>query len=128
MLWRNPGTGVTSLWAMDGSVKIGGGVVATIAPVWFVGARNDFNADGKADILWRLPASGATSLWLMNGAVKTSGAAARHHRPRVGRRGDGGLHRGHQGRPPLAAVGHGGDEPLGDERPHQGERRAGRYD
>lgn len=30
-------------------------------------ARNDFNGDGKSDILWRNSTSGGTSLWFVNG-------------------------------------------------------------
>ncbi|MGE3177026.1 MAG: FG-GAP-like repeat-containing protein [Vicinamibacterales bacterium] len=38
-------------------------------------AQNDFNADGKPDILWQNIASGETYIWHMDGPVPVSGAA-----------------------------------------------------
>src|ERR1051325_1272737 len=34
--------------------------------------KNDFNGDGKADLIWRNASSGDTWMWLMNGNVATS--------------------------------------------------------
>ena len=39
---------------------------------WSIVASDDFNGDGKADILWQNTATGARSIWLMNGTVHTS--------------------------------------------------------
>ena len=32
-------------------------------------APNDFNGDGKSDLLWRQASTGTTVMWLMNGAT-----------------------------------------------------------
>jgi subtilisin family serine protease len=40
------------------------------------GSRNDFNADGRADILWRHDGNGGNSLWLMDGAVRLGGSGS----------------------------------------------------
>src|SRR5882672_9635573 len=53
ILWRQNGTGSTSIWLMDGGTiqsTAGGWNVTTD---WVVQAVGDFNGDGKADILWR---------------------------------------------------------------------------
>ena len=40
---------------------------ATIA--WIAGTKNDFNGDGKTDILWRHETSGSNIVWYMDGAT-----------------------------------------------------------
>jgi len=37
--------------------------------------ENDFDGDGKADILWRNTTTGQVSVWLINGAAKLSGGS-----------------------------------------------------
>ena len=73
ILWRHPATGTTSLWVMNGPVRVSGAPVGVIDASWSVVGAADFTGDLRADILWRQTATGATSLWEMNGALKVSG-------------------------------------------------------
>ncbi len=47
----------------------GGEIRGQVMPV-----RNDFNADGKSDILWRESASGMNAIWQMDGTTLASSA------------------------------------------------------
>ncbi|MBF0291666.1 MAG: VCBS repeat-containing protein [Nitrospinae bacterium] len=79
ILFRDAGTGQTSVWIMNGSTV----TVSTLTNVqaglytatsgYQVHGVADFNGDGKADILWRHAGTGKTSIWFMNGANKTGG-------------------------------------------------------
>jgi hypothetical protein len=76
ILWRNVATGATSIWFMNGVMKIGGGATSAYAGSYAamqVAGVGDYNGDGKADILWRNATTGATQIWLMNGTSKTGG-------------------------------------------------------
>jgi hypothetical protein len=37
---------------------------------WQIGGVDDFNADGRPDILWRNSLTGKNGVWYMNGAVR----------------------------------------------------------
>lgn len=39
-------------------------------------ARNDFDGDGRADLMWRHDGTGGNTLWLMNGPVRLDGSGA----------------------------------------------------
>jgi hypothetical protein len=72
-LWRHS-SGVVFMNLMNGtsvttSATMGGDTNWTIA-----GAGDDFNGDGKSDILWR-HSSGVVFMNLMNGTLVTSSAA-----------------------------------------------------
>jgi hypothetical protein len=43
-----------------------GGPVAVGSP-WRIAGTNDFDRDGKADILWHNRSTGETQMWFMNG-------------------------------------------------------------
>ena len=74
IVWHNGTTGETQLWFMNGHRLTGratviaenGGAIAVGAP-WRIVGTNDFNQDGKADIVWHNGSSGETQMWFMNG-------------------------------------------------------------
>ena len=72
LLWRNPGTGDTVMWLMNGGVPTGGGSILQDKN-WVVSHVGDFNGDGKTDIVWRNLSTGASALWLMNGTTLLGG-------------------------------------------------------
>jgi hypothetical protein len=57
-----------SIWLMDGNGVIGGGMVANPGSDWSVVGTDDYDNDGKADLLWQHGPTGWNSEWLMNGA------------------------------------------------------------
>jgi len=74
VLWHNDSTGETQLWFMDGHQLIGratvvgeDGAAAFVGPPWNIVGSNDFNGDGKADVLWHNDSTGESQLWFMNG-------------------------------------------------------------
>jgi hypothetical protein len=79
ILWHNAATGETQIWFMALGTRIGRATVqaengvgtARVGPPWSIVGSNDFNGDGKPDILWHNAASGETQVWLMNGATVT---------------------------------------------------------
>jgi hypothetical protein len=46
--------------------------LGTIATSWSIAGSNDFNGDGKSDILWQNSSTGQRAIWLMNGTTRTS--------------------------------------------------------
>jgi hypothetical protein len=79
VLWRQDGSGQVYVWEMNGQqVQTEGAVQhAPVTNDWHVQSVNDFNGDGKSDVLWRQDGSGQLYLWEMNGQqVQAEGAAA----------------------------------------------------
>jgi FG-GAP-like repeat len=68
ILWQNTSTGQASIWEMNGTNVIGGGLVgAAPGPSWQAIGTGDFNADGHSDILWQNVNTGQASIWELNG-------------------------------------------------------------
>ncbi|VAX15617.1 BNR repeat domain protein [hydrothermal vent metagenome] len=83
VLWRNAKNGKTSIWLMNGTGVISDGdttMSAGKAGNWKIKGVEDFNGDGKADILWRNKKTGKTSIWFMDGRnmISASGLTASH--------------------------------------------------
>jgi hypothetical protein len=87
IVWHNDTTNETQIWFMDGASRVGratvraenGGSIAVGTP-WAIVGANDFDGDGKSDILWHNAVTGETQIWLMNGftiASRVSVDAAR---------------------------------------------------
>jgi hypothetical protein len=76
LLWRHDVSGENVLWYMNGATLVSGTFTTppTLADVrWKMVGTNDFNADGRPDVLWRHATSGENVLWYMNGSVLASG-------------------------------------------------------
>ena len=75
ILWQHQTTGALSVWLMNGTSLAS---LATVTPGvvsdtnWKIVGINDFNGDGKPDILWQHQATGTLSAWLMNGTSLAS--------------------------------------------------------
>jgi hypothetical protein len=76
LIWRHDVSGQNVIWSMNGATLLGGTFTTppSLTDVrWKMVGTNDFNADGRPDILWRHSASGEIVVWLMNGSVLQSG-------------------------------------------------------
>jgi hypothetical protein len=60
------------LWLMNGAARVGEAAVVpdSTGPDWAIRGVDDFDADGRNDLVFRNQATGAVEFWLMNGAVR----------------------------------------------------------
>jgi hypothetical protein len=76
ILWRHGISGKNVLWYMDGITRTNG-VFTNPDQLpdtnWRIVGTNDFNADGRVDILFRHGVSGKNVVWYMNGITRTAG-------------------------------------------------------
>lgn len=77
ILWQNTKSGELYVWIMDGLTRTSRSNFLTPNRVadtnWRVRAVNDFNGDGKPEILWQHMATGDLYIWTMNGLKQTGG-------------------------------------------------------
>jgi hypothetical protein len=76
LVWRHESSGENVVWYMNGATLLNG--VFTTPSVladtrWKIGGTNDFDDDGKTDLLWRHETSGENVVWFMNGTTLTTG-------------------------------------------------------
>jgi FG-GAP-like repeat/FG-GAP repeat len=76
VLWRNTSTQQLYVWFMNGVTFSTGSFLtpSSVASVWQIKGLDDFNADGKTDILWYNTSTGQVYVWFMDGAVQSSGS------------------------------------------------------
>lgn len=78
LLFLDTASGELSVWYLDGDTRRGPAVLLDPPkePVgnWSVVGVNDFNADGKPDLLWRNADSGNLAFWFLSGVVRTGSA------------------------------------------------------
>ncbi len=83
ILWRytagGANQGQNAVWYMNGVTRTGVAILPRLSTTdWELVAVDDFNGDGKPDILWRCTAACATQgsnvVWFMNGATRTGAA------------------------------------------------------
>ncbi len=72
LLWRETNGQRSTLWLMDGAVRVAKIDLPQVDARRRVMAVNDFDGDGHSDVLWYDPALHQMELWLLNG----SGVAA----------------------------------------------------
>lgn len=78
ILWYNSSTGESQVWFMQNfyrtsraTVVAPGGSPLLIGPPWSIAGSNDYNLDGKTDILWHNSTTNQTQIWYMNNNVRT---------------------------------------------------------
>ena len=77
LVWRHDVSGQNVFWFMNGVVLVSGAFTnpQTLPDTrWKIVGTNDFNADGRADILWRHANSGENVVWMMNGVNLLGGS------------------------------------------------------
>ncbi|SEH08547.1 FG-GAP repeat protein [Candidatus Venteria ishoeyi] len=86
LVWRHVTTGVNALWYMNGTSYVsyafldeetdlnwqlaGQTTTTSTPPPVTTGNNDDFNADGKPDLLWRNYTSGQNAVWYMDNATR----------------------------------------------------------
>jgi FG-GAP-like repeat len=76
ILWINASSNNYAVWYLDGVKRAtsgGDGRIPDPALGWYAAAVDDFDGDGKADILWNNPSTGAYVIWHMNGISVRNG-------------------------------------------------------
>jgi probable HAF family extracellular repeat protein len=74
LIWQNQASGLTGVWFMDGVTQSGWSYFNPVqAPdtTWKIVGSEDFNADGKRDIVWQNQASGHIGVWFMDGVTQS---------------------------------------------------------
>ena len=73
VVWHNSATGETQLWLMNGTriarratVLWENGAAALVGLPWSIVGIDDFDADGKPDILWHNASTSTTQIWYMD--------------------------------------------------------------
>jgi len=66
-------TGQIYGWFMNGTTRIGEGATSPsmVGPQWKAVSLNDFNKDGKADIVWQYQPTGQLAIWILDGMQLT---------------------------------------------------------
>ncbi len=73
LVWQND-NGQASVWAMDGTTWIGGGLVSlNPGPTWRAVGTGTFFAGDTADLLWQNRSTGQAAVWEMDGNTRLSG-------------------------------------------------------
>jgi hypothetical protein len=76
LVFQRPSDGLTEVMLVNGQTEIGGGPIAGspfVDPSWQVVAVNDFNGDGKADLVYRNSNSGIVEIQFLNGVTPIGG-------------------------------------------------------
>jgi Bacterial Ig-like domain/FG-GAP-like repeat/CARDB len=83
LIWRNTATGANALWLMNGTNPVAlsyANIYDKNAPSvltdqnWQMRGANDFNGDGKSDLVWQNQATGENAVWYMDSATLVTGA------------------------------------------------------
>ncbi len=76
IIWRNKVSGANGYWFMNGtnSVALSTGVINSVTDLnWKIRGANDFNGDGKSDLLWQNQTSGESAAWYMDSSTYLGG-------------------------------------------------------
>jgi len=63
LVFRDPASGLVSLWLMSGEGPWHRGDIGFVPLHWELVGSDDFDGDGRADLLWREPRTGSMRLW-----------------------------------------------------------------
>ena len=86
LLWRHRGTGIMTVWLMNGTSFMAAGLLSdnTVSDLrWAIRAIADMDGDGKPDIVWQHEVDGWISVWLMDGLRLKEGRALSPNRVTV---------------------------------------------
>src|SRR5262249_11973590 len=79
VIWRNESSGTLGAWLMNAGTVAASGVLAEPGnwtggdlANWQVADVNDYDSDGKADLLLRNPTSGENAIWKLDGLTAAS--------------------------------------------------------
>jgi probable HAF family extracellular repeat protein len=77
LAWLRPSDGVFEEQFLNGSVSLGGGIVAgnPFGTDWHIVASGDFNGDSKTDLVWQRPSDGLVEIELLDGLKIVGGGA-----------------------------------------------------
>ena len=69
LLWYNKYSGEVLTWTIDGNFNLGFSSYGTVSPNsgWIMAGLDDFNGDGRSDLIWQNIYSNQTRTWLMYG-------------------------------------------------------------
>jgi RHS repeat-associated protein len=73
LIWRNKVSGDNAIWFMNGtsSVALSTGVTNPTTDLnWKIRGSNDFNGDGKSDLLWQNQTTGENAAWYMDSSTR----------------------------------------------------------
>jgi hypothetical protein len=75
LFWRNTVNGNINGWLLEGTKKVGGGLVApAVGAQWEVAGVMDLDGDGDDDVVWRNLLFNKVNGWTMQGLTKLAGA------------------------------------------------------
>jgi hypothetical protein len=69
LVFRDPASGVVSVWLMSGEGPWHRGELGYVPLHWELIGSDDFDGDGRADLLWREPRTGSMRLWQIEDGV-----------------------------------------------------------
>ena len=68
LLFRDPASGLVSVWLMSGEGPWHRGELGFVPLHWELVGSDDFDGDGRSDLLWREPRTGTMRLWQIEDA------------------------------------------------------------
>ena len=77
LVWQRASDGLVEIQYLNGNVAVGGGAIqnTSFGADWQVAGVDDFNGDGKADLVYRRASDGATEVQLLSGTSVIGGGA-----------------------------------------------------
>ncbi len=73
IIWYHASSGTTQIWYMDGITRTSWANLANTVPAssgWVFAGADDFNYDGKTDIMWHNGSTGYTQIWYLNDSLQ----------------------------------------------------------
>jgi hypothetical protein len=72
IVWHHGVNGTTQVWYMDGLTRLSWANLSNTVPLssgWVFAGADDFNYDGKTDIMWHNGSTGYTQVWYLNDSL-----------------------------------------------------------